>query len=72
LSAKAIKDLELVKEKEISSVIAQIESMMSSSLSKLRLLAPSFEVEKALKSMRKLPLLGNANEAVNFEYPTVS
>ena len=73
LSDKAIKDLELVKEKEISSMIAQIESMMTSSLSKLTLLAPStFEVKKALKSMRKLPLLGDATKKVDFEFPTVS
>jgi len=73
LSAKAIKDLELVKEKEISSMIAQIESIMSSSLSKLRLLVPStFDVEKALKSMRRLPLLGNALKYYDFDYPSVS
>jgi hypothetical protein len=54
-------------------MIAQIEGMMSSSLTKMRLQSASsaFDVEKALKSMRKLPLMGNTSKQVDFECPSV-
>lgn len=54
-------------------MIAQIESMMSSSLAKMKLssVSSAFDIEKALKSMRKLPLMGFTNFQVDFEYPSV-
>lgn len=71
MSAKGIKDLQVLKEKEIASMITQFESMLNGSLARLRMLSSTFDVEKALKSMRKLPLLGDALKKVSFEFPSV-